>query len=433
MASFAVAIGVLHSSHWPRRCSLTQNRIREIRSVWSVAAQTLGFVGLLLLLTVSASNAQGPDPNAGIQMWSTSEFGIDLATSGLNLDIPARSKAGAIPYFSHFFGTNQAYQTTAGGSADIEINTGLGYYDFFDSTSVALSGAETTLGATCSGGTGTYNVWSNFGVADFTGAIHPLPAFSWRVSTTPGCGTTPSPAVTTDGSGYTLVPGPSASYVIYDRSGKKWTAGNGDGTSLGSLLGIVTDPDNNSISGGNVGFSGSGTVTDTLDEAVLTANSSSGHVTSYSYTTASGSTVYYTPAYTTYNDKTNFACQYWGEGFGIPTFNFLTSLTRPDGAQYTFAYEPTPNGNGFTNNGTYFTGRIAKVTFPTGGSISYAYSGGNNGFNCNSGVVPTIKVTVNDNNGHISTWTYVNSDSAATPGNFTVTKTDPARKASLFP
>jgi hypothetical protein len=261
MASFAVAIGFFRSYLWPRRCSLTQNRVREIRSVWSVAARTLGFVGPLLLLTVSASNAQGPDPNAGIQMWSTSEFGIDLATSGLNLDIPARSKAGAIPYFSHFFGTNQAYQTTAGGSADIEINTGLGYYDFFDSTSVALSGAETTLGATCSGGTGTYNVWSNFGVADLTGAIHPLPAFSWRVSTTPGCGTIPSPAVTTDGSGYTLVPGPSASYVIYDRSGKKWTAGNGDGTSLGSLLGIVTDPDNNSISGGGrervlLGFAG---------------------------------------------------------------------------------------------------------------------------------------------------------------------------------
>src|SRR5580658_7993511 len=64
MASFAVAIGFFRSYLWPRRCSLTQNRVREIRSVWSVAARTLGFVGPLLLLTVSASNAQGPDPNA---------------------------------------------------------------------------------------------------------------------------------------------------------------------------------------------------------------------------------------------------------------------------------------------------------------------------------------------------------------------------------
>jgi hypothetical protein len=429
MARFVVVMGSSHTLLCPRSCSLTQNRARKIRSVWWFASQILVSLGLLLLLTVSALNAQ-TDPNAGIQMWSTSDFGIDLATSGVNLEIPARAKNGAIPFFSHFFGTIQAYETTAGGSADIEINTALGY---LDSTSITIATSLTTIGAECSGGTGTYNVFSHFGVADFTGAIHPLPAFSWRVSNTPGCGTTPAPAVTTDGSGYTLVPGPNGSYAIYDRSGKKWaSASNGDGTALAPPLGTVTDPDNNSISTSG-GYSGWGTVTDTLDEPVLTANISGGQVTSYSYATASGSTVYYTPAHTTLNWKTNFACPYWGEGYvGINTASLLTSLTRPDGAQYTFAYEPTPNGNGFTNNGTYYTGRIAKVTFPTGGSVSYAYSGGNNGFNCNSGVVPTIKVTVNDNNGHINTWTYVNSDGSATPSNFTVTKTDPAGNQTVY-
>jgi hypothetical protein len=46
--------------------------------------------------------------------------------------------------------------------------------------------------------------------------------------------------------------------------------------------------------------------------------------------------------------------------------------------------------------------------------------------------VPTITVTVNDNNGHISTWTYVNSDGSATASNFTVTKTDPAGNQTVY-
>jgi hypothetical protein len=219
MARFVVVMGSSHTLLCPRSCSLTQNRARKIRSVWWFASQILVSLGLLLLLTVSALNAQ-TDPNAGIQMWSTSDFGIDLATSGVNLEIPARAKNGAIPFFSHFFGTIQAYETTAGGSADIEINTALGY---LDSTSITIATSLTTIGAECSGGTGTYNVFSHFGVADFTGAIHPLPAFSWRVSNTPGCGTTPAPAVTTDGSGYTLVPGPKIvrmlSTTVVERSG----------------------------------------------------------------------------------------------------------------------------------------------------------------------------------------------------------------------
>jgi hypothetical protein len=34
--------------------------------------------------------------------------------------------------------------------------------------------------------------------------------------------------------------------------------------------------------------------------------------------------------------------------------------------------------------------------------------------------------TVNDNNGNVGTWTYVNANTSSTAGNFTVTETDPA-------
>ena len=161
----------------------------------------------------------------------------------------------------------------------------------------------------------------------------------------------------------------------------------------------------------------------------MTGNVSGGYLTSYSYATESGSTAYFTYGYSTHNLKTNFACQYWGENPGYQG-RLLMSLTRPDGAQYQFAYEPTPNGNGFTNDGTYFTGRIAKITFPTGGSISYAYSGGNSGFDCTSGVVPTLTVTLNDNNGTIKTWTYTNWNYGIV--NYHVTKTDPAGNQTVY-
>lgn len=341
MAYSAVKMGLSHSLLCT--CRVVQSSARKIRDVGSFASQTVGALALPLLLLSSPLSAQSnpPDPNAGIQMWSTSEFGIDLATSGVNIQIPGRSKAGAIPFSSNFFGTNQVFASSGGGVAGLTV-TNPPLLSYFDSTSVTYYSEFLVEGATCSGGTGTYNQLGNFVVSDLTGAYHPLPSsFTWKISTTPGCGTTPGPTVTTDGSGYTLVPlGPTNNLAyVYDRNGNKWTAGT------------VTDPDKNSISTSN-GSSGYGTVTDTLGEPVMTANLPG--PTSYSYATSSG-TAYYTYGTSPYYLKSNFACTNWAD-FGSPySFSLLTSLTRPDEAEYTFTYEPTPNGNGFTNNGTYVT------------------------------------------------------------------------------
>src|SRR5260370_21161400 len=69
----------------------------------------------------------------------------------------------------------------------------------------------------------------------------------------------------------------------------------------------------------------------------------------------------------------------------------LTSITYPDNSSYQITYEDTP---GFAGNKT---GRIASVTLPTGGTISYSYSGGSNGrgIYCD-GVTSGITRTIND-------------------------------------
>ena len=54
------------------------------------------------------------------------------------------------------------------------------------------------------------------------------------------------------------------------------------------------------------------------------------------------------------------------------------------------------------------TGRIAKVTLPTGGRISYAYSGESQGINCSDGSTATLTRTLNDDPAG-STWTYTTS------------------------
>jgi RHS repeat-associated protein len=429
MARFAIAVGLSDSLLCTRRRGLKQESTGKITGL---TFQILGAFGLFLLLTVSRSIAQAPNPNAGILMWSTNDFGINLATSGINIDIPLRSKVGAIPFSSRLFGTSQAYESTAGGGAIIYTNPYIGSYSDPTAVTVFMTG---TNGDCVGHPTETYIQYTLLGITDVTGATHPLGTFSnptWTLSNY--CPVTPGPLVTTDGSGYTFVASSSGDYTIYDRSGLNWggycSLSNGVGAC--GVSGAVVDPDKNSISGLlTLGYI-SGSVTDTLDTAVLTANGSGGQITSYSYTDAQGTTQYYTYGYNSTNHlKTNFACQYWNDWSGNNA-TFTTSLTIPGGGQYLFSYEPTPNGNGFTNTNppTYFTGRIAQITFPSGGSISYAYSGGNNGFNCNSGVVPTITVTLNDNNGNSGRWTYVNSNSSTT--NFTVAKTDPAGNQTVY-
>ncbi len=72
--------------------------------------------------------------------------------------------------------------------------------------------------------------------------------------------------------------------------------------------------------------------------------------------------------------QTSFGCAGIGES-GAATVNLVDHITLPDNAAdvYTFNYEPTPGYAGSV------TGRLSSITLPTGGTITYTYSGGCNG------------------------------------------------------
>jgi len=239
----------------------------------------------------------------------------------------------------------------------------------------------------------------NYEYWDPTGALHTFP-----FQLTPGqstCGVAPvtsGSGTTNDGSGYTMVVDQWAP-TVYSPSGVAY-----NGSSL-------TDTNGNQIS--STTSSGTTTYTDTLGTAELTI-SGSGTPSSpieLTYTPPSGTPVAVKINYVSKTVQTNFACTGVTE-FGPTSENLVSSIVLPDGTSYTFTYETTPL---YPNS---VTGRIASVTLPTGGKISYSYSGNaNDGVWCGDGTTAALGRTTPD-----GAWTYTHSESGTA---WTTTITDP--------
>jgi RHS repeat-associated protein len=168
---------------------------------------------------------------------------------------------------------------------------------------------------------------------------------------------------TRDGSGYTLVNG----ITIENRSGSIITPGT---SATGQDITNITDTNGNVIS-----KSVSGTFTDTLGVSALTVSGVGPVSFTYPVTLQSdgASTASATLTYQTYTVRTNFQCPNISD-FGSLSVSLVNRITLADGSFYAFTYEPTP---GATDGAV--TARLASVTLPTQGTISYSYSGGCNG------------------------------------------------------
>ena len=143
--------------------------------------------------------------------------------------------------------------------------------------------------------------------------------------------------------------------------------------------GTVIDSNGNELTTGGSGSTT--TFTDTLGNTALSVDVVSASETTYSYTAPSGGTAKYTVNYTNYTVATDFGVS--GVAEYAPTANELvTSIDLPDGTAYQFTYEKTP-GTCTPLEDTYktncVTARIASVSLPTGGTITYTYTGGTNG------------------------------------------------------
>ena len=126
----------------------------------------------------------------------------------------------------------------------------------------------------------------------------------------------------------------------------------------------ITDSNGNqltsSVSGSIVTF------TDTLATTVMTVDSTNPSAVKYSYTGPDGSAASITVNYSTYTVATNFRVTGIAE-YPATLKSLPSSITFPDSSSYQFTYEATPAMTGD------ITGRLASITLPTGGQVSYAY------------------------------------------------------------
>lgn len=397
-------------------------------------------------------NANSP----GIEPFSTQTGSaydtINLSSSNTIFNFPIRTKGGPVPLS---FSLHVAPQFSVGSGTTFfwELpSAGIGMGTSDGTSLLSFNTQYTAVPETCqpsSNVTDNYFQYNNVSIVDETGAAHPIPvSLSYNPCTQTYSSPLQSSWLTTDGSGYTAVLNSLGaqtppSFTVYDRSGNKAVS-----TFTANSITTITTPNSLALSHAYTltGSSGRYTTTDQYQDTLgLTAlTSTSIYSTPFvpqsktlSYLDSSSNPQFATVTYTPHTLQTAFGCSNPGEAYPN-SYNFPTTISLPDGRSYTITYEPTP---GAPSN---VTGRIASITLPTGGSISYTYTGGTNntGIYCdqfggiiNDSMVPTtpiLKRTINDGLGNQSVWTYNFPDMATPYGNTVTQVLDPSNNLTIY-
>jgi len=344
----------------------------------SVAVFVLVFITGAASCQVSTSNyAYGTFDNKGFDT-------INVGNLNTHFSIPVINKPGRGQSFNYNLSYDSSvwFPATVNGQmvwtpvqnfgwrGDTEIATG---YLSFDSVSFDEGpGGGTTKSDECPE---TNN--SNFVYHDTFGVAHPFPGVGTEQREGGSCGD-PAPSATgiaSDGSGYTL-------NIIAFTHGTI-TSANGKAIAVPNLNdGPATATDSN---GNEISVNGTGEFTDTLGSTVLTVAGTAPAAHTFSYTNTSTNpeenTSTVTMNYTTFTVATNFGVSGIAE-FGATATPLVRSVELADGSTYSFTYESTLGSctplSGTDSSGCV-TGRIASVSLPTGGTISYSYTGGSNG------------------------------------------------------
>jgi RHS repeat-associated protein len=374
---------------------------------------------LLVLVTV----ALGQGPAIGTPPFGSFSGGpfdvINLGNLNVHFTIPVLHKAGrGMPFaYDLNYDTSFWYPGYANGIQTWQpVNTSYwGWQGLSGGAYTNLTYTTTYSSGTCGQfGTGTWQAWQfgNLVYTDQNGA-HTFGYGSSFIQTNgvPNCppaGPSPSTAQlakTEDSSGLTAyVPPPSGSSLgtvsINNPHGITFPQGGYGGT----------DPNGNEITGNN------GVYTDTLGVTTLTVAGVPPNATTYTYAAPSNPNAAYTMSYKSYTVTTNFGCSGVAEYTATGVY-LVDKITLPDGTLYQFEYEATAGGSG------QVTGRLASVSLPTGGSISYTYAmnGTHNGINCGDGSAPIANPSLTRTLSPGGTWKYARTDLSGAHWQTTIT------------
>ena len=255
-----------------------------------------------------------------------------------------------------------------------------------------------------------YTTYSHFAYRDWLGSVHP---FNGSYSTV-----TASAQAQTYCGIQNSTTGPVSGYST-DNTGFFFTANNG-WTSVMSPAGVNSggapvDANGNYVSQTVVNNTETDW-TDTAGHPALKVFNNTSNI-QYKWQDSSGnygSATTTTVLFTTLNIKTNFACSGIVEYTG--TASLPTEIDLPNGQKYQITYEPTPGNSG------YYTGRVQRVTFPTGGYYEYDYpTTVGDGIVCADSSVNSLTRKMNDGT-NTSTWQFTRAPNGS---NWTTTTTYP--------
>ncbi|HSZ01702.1 MAG TPA: RHS repeat-associated core domain-containing protein [Terriglobales bacterium] len=360
---------------------------------------------------------------------------INLANLNAHLNVPIFNKAGRGLPFTFYLtydssiwtplisGSTRAWQPAPGfGWNGTELNIGFVSYSTTQSNTIIICPVTHLQGDTQK----TTIVWTYY---DGFGTPHRFPTPS--TYTIAGCtGTqtsTTGGGTALDGSGYKLTVTGWTINSLVTADGNSITA------PLNSNIGVGTIQDRN---GNQISLSSSGVFTDTLGTTALTMSTgapSASTPSTYTYTAPSGAAATYTVNYSNYTVATNFGASGIGEYKSSAAVPLVSSIVLPDSSRYSFTYEVTPStptsGACTPYSGTTCTtARIASVTLPTGGTITYSYSGGSNGILPDGSTATLTRATPDTTGG--SPWTYAQVKGTAPAS--TTTITDPQSNQTVI-
>ncbi len=372
---------------------------------------------LLLTIMVALAALSNAQVTTGVPPFRSFGGGPDVVNLGnlnVHYTIPVFSRAGrgipfsyALAYDSSVWIPAGSVWIRSGGDLSREVAAQFGFARFTVRQAHCIDPYDGSLV--------NYNRYFFSGYQDSAGTWHPI---SLTVVDDDTCTGTPMTAtgIAADGSGITMtVDGfPSASVRL--RTGEVIIPALGAGTSNNQ-----TDSNGNQITATT-----SGNITsfyDTLSATtpVMTIDKTNPASVLYQYTAPSGVARSVTVSYTNYTIRTNFGCAGISEYGPVANSPLVDRITLPDSSYYQFIYEVTP---GDTNNPHHVTGRLAALRLPTGGTISYTYTGGNNGIMCADGSTAGFDRVTPD-----GTWHYSRSGTAPA---YTTTITDPQGNQTLI-
>jgi RHS repeat-associated protein len=382
-------------------------------------ASRILFLTAAIVLIPRASSAQVQPGTPPFGSFGGGPDVIDLANLNSHLTVPILNKPGR--------GTNFTYDLSADTSVWYPVTSGstkswhpvLNWGWTAQTAGMTGYASYTTNADSCQDANGNTLPLTDYSFRSYTdsfGISHPFLLVvigGVGVNRCPGLsGLATATGTAKDGSGISMrvgSTGPSATVTLANGTARVVPLNVATGT------GTSTDRNGNQIT-----VSSTGVFTDTLGMTALTVAGSGTPTSPMTFTYgAPSANASYTVKYTALTVQTSFGCSGVTE-YGPISNNLVTEIDLPDSSKYIFTYEPTP---GVPAN---VTGRLASVTLPTGGTISYTYTGGGTGhITCTDGSASGLNRQTLD-----GTWTY--SRSPETAAAYVTKVTDPQGNDALI-